>query len=120
MKKIVARFVLPVLVIVLLFTASAVRSARAQPANREKIVGGPYVVNVASTSATLMWLVQTGEVAFGSAIGQLEHRTPVLRAERIHMTGLKPGTLQHYQAFPGEAGKGSFQTPRWEPRRLSL
>jgi hypothetical protein len=111
MKKIVARVVLPVLGIVVLFTASAVRSARAQPANGEKIVGGPYVVNATPTSATLMWMVQRGEASFGSAAGSLERKSPVLHAERIHLTGLKPGTLQHYQAFPGEAGKGSFKTP---------
>lgn len=98
MKKPAAWLAWPVLGIVLLFCAAFARSAWAQSANGGKIVGGPYVVNATPTSATVMWLVQAGEAS-----------KP--HAEKTHMTGLKPGTMQTYQAFPGEAGKGSFKTP---------
>ncbi len=108
MKKTAMWCCLPVFGIALLMGASAARSAWAQPTNGGKIVGGPYVVNATPTSATLMWMVQTGEASHGF---QWEHKAPALHAERIHMTGLQPGTVQNYQAFPGEAGKGSFKTP---------
>jgi len=111
MRKTAALFGLPVLAIAFLFRASGVLPVEAQTANGEKIVGGPYVVNATPTSATLMWMVQTGEASFGGLLGALEHKVPVLRAEHVHLTGLKPGAVQYYQAFPGEAGKGSFKTP---------
>ncbi len=84
--------------------------AAGQPASSEKVIGGPYAVNVGQRSATIMWVVQTGEVSIGAAPGQVEKTAPALRAEKVEFSGLKPGTTYHYSAFPGDAGKGSFKT----------
>jgi 3',5'-cyclic AMP phosphodiesterase CpdA len=75
--------------------------AFAQTAAGEKVAGGPYVVNVGERSATVMWLVQTNA---GTA-------APLLHAESIQLTDLRPGTTYYYQSFAGEAGSGSFKTP---------
>ena len=77
----------------------------------EKIIGGPYVVNVGPRSARVMWVVQTGESSIGSEPGKPEKRVPILRAGQAMFNGLKAGTTYHYDSFGGEAGKGSFKTP---------
>lgn len=82
----------------------------------DKVVGGPYVVNVTPTSATVMFLVQEGEISIGSAPSTLDRTMPLLRAERITFTGLAPNRTYYYDAFPGQEGKGSFKTP---PRRAA-
>jgi len=94
-----------------LMAASMVTAAALQSAAAEKVAGGPYVVNVDSRSATLMWVVETAQVSLGTEPGKLSTTAPALRAERISLTGLKPGTTYYYEAFAGEAGKGSFKTP---------
>jgi Calcineurin-like phosphoesterase len=103
--------VIPVLALVLLIAGKGARPAVAQQSSGEKVAGGPYVVNVGPRSATLMWLVQTGEASVGTEPGTLNKSLPVLRTEKVTLTGLKAGTTNYYQAFPGEAGKGSFKTP---------
>jgi predicted phosphodiesterase len=80
-------------------------------APREKVVGGPYVVNVGPRSATVMWIVQTGQASLGGAPGKKDKTEPILRPERAFFTGLQPGHKYYYQSFAGAAGKGSFQTP---------
>jgi hypothetical protein len=109
----IVRTVAPVFLAGMLWLAASgpARHAAAQTAGAEKIVGGPFAVNVGSESATLVWLVQTGEAALGTQPETLQKKAPVLRAERIAFTGLRAGTKYYYQAFPGEAGKGSFSTP---------
>jgi acid phosphatase type 7 len=97
------------LAIQVLFITAVLSFAFADPAV-EKIVGGPYVVNVGPRSAELMWLVQTGQVSLGKAPGIFDRVAPVLRPEKITFSGLLPGNTYYYQAFPGEAGKGSFKT----------
>src|ERR1700739_2655253 len=83
----------------------------AQTPPSERIAGGPYVVNVGPRSATVMWVVQTGEATLGTGPDKADRAAPVLHAERTTFTGLKRGTRYYYQAFPGEAGKGTFKTP---------
>jgi acid phosphatase type 7 len=95
------------------------RLAAAQ-AGGEKIVGGPYAVNVGSRSATVVWLVQKGEAAVGTEPGKLEKVVPVLRAESISLTGLNPGVTYYYQSFPGDAGKGSFKTAPREAAKFQF
>jgi len=95
---------------VLLIAACPV-PATAQPAAAEKIVGGPYTVNVRPQSATVMWLVQTGEATLGFEPGTRDRSVPLLRAEKAAFVRLDRGRTYYYQAFPGEAGKGSFKTP---------
>src|SRR6516225_6872662 len=80
------------------------------PTPEEKVVGGPYVVSVGRRSATVIWLVETGQASVGLEPGKLDRTTPLLRTERIEFTGLAPGTTYYYQSFPGDAGKGSFKT----------
>jgi predicted phosphodiesterase len=81
-----------------------------QGATPEKIVGGPYTVNVGPRSATVMWLVQTGEVSLGTSPDKTDKKEPILRAERVQYNGLTAGTTYYYDSFGGEAGKGSFKT----------
>ncbi len=69
----------------------------------DKIVGGPYVVAPAARSATIGWVVQTGEVKAGA------RSIPVLRSEKISLTGLKPGETVNY-TIPGGL-QGSFKAP---------
>jgi acid phosphatase type 7 len=76
----------------------------------EKVVGGPFAVNVSGRSATVVWIVETGEAAI-SAQGGTESRTvPTLRAEKVVFRGLKPGTEFQYKV-PGQELTGSFKTP---------
>ena len=95
----------------LLATSAAGLPAAAQQAVKEKVVGGPYVVNVGPQSATVMWVVQTGGVSLGSAPWKMDITAPVLRAQRLTLTSLKPGMKFYYEAFDGDAGKGSYKTP---------
>jgi 3',5'-cyclic AMP phosphodiesterase CpdA len=64
-----------------------------------KVIGGPYVVNVGQRSATVVWVVETGEVTFAEA-GKAVKTIPVLRAEKTVLNALRPGTTYQYQAFP--------------------
>jgi hypothetical protein len=106
------RRVAPVLAWMLCLLAGLpTRPSAAQTPSGEKIVGGPFAVNVGARSATVVWLVQKGEAAAGTEPGKLDKKAPILHAESITLTGLKPGATYYYQSFPGEAGKGSFKTP---------
>jgi 3',5'-cyclic AMP phosphodiesterase CpdA len=67
-----------------------------------------------------MWIAETGEASLGTAPGKVDKTVPVLRAERIQFTGLKPGTTYYYQSFPGEAGKGSFKTAPAEAAKFQF
>ncbi len=87
-----------------LFVSTSVTAA-------DKIVGGPFVVNVNSKAATVVWIVQTGEATLGTAPGTNERSTPALRAETYSFTGLKPATTYYYAINGGEDGKGTFKTP---------
>jgi hypothetical protein len=56
----------------------------------EKLAGGPFVVNVGPRSATLVWIVGTGEATLGTEPGKADKTAPVLRAEKVAYTGLQP------------------------------
>jgi 3',5'-cyclic AMP phosphodiesterase CpdA len=77
---------------------------------QDKLAGGPYVVNVGPRSATVVWLVETGQVTLGTAPGGTDKAAPVLRAEKATFTGLKAGTTYYYDALGRDEGKGSFRT----------
>jgi hypothetical protein len=85
-------------------------AASLRPATAQRIVGGPYVVNAGQRSATLMWVVETGQTLVGIAPDKLTKTLPLLSPEKIILSGLQPGKTFYYQAFPGESGKGSFKT----------
>lgn len=76
----------------------------------EKLVGGPFVVNVGPRSATLVWIVGAGEATLGTEPGKAEKTAPVLRAERVAYTGLQPGTTYYYDVSGLDEGRGSFKT----------
>lgn len=97
--------------ILALIAGGAPRNVFAQSAPSEKVVGGPYVLNVGLRSATVMWVVQTGEATLGTEPNKADKTAPVLHAQKTAFLGLKPGTIYYFQVFPGEAGKGSFKTP---------
>ena len=81
-------------------------------AAQEKVVGGPYVVNVTGRSATIGWLVETGQAKVGAAPDKLERTAPVLRSEKVSFTGLPVGEIVHYDVLNGRPeGKGYFRTP---------
>lgn len=68
----------------------------------DKMVGGPYVVTPAARSATIGWVVETDSVKTGPAAGQVSRRIPVLKSQKVSMTGLKAGDTIYYE-IPGEA-----------------
>ena len=86
------------------------RPATAQAPTAEKVVGGPYAVHVGPRSATIMWVVEDGQASVGLAPDKMSNTVPILRAEKILLTGLKPGTEYFYQSFAGDAGRGSVKT----------
>ena len=49
-----------------LIASVTAQTASAQTAMEEKVVGGPYVVNAAAKSATVMWIVQSGQSSLGT------------------------------------------------------
>jgi predicted phosphodiesterase len=70
----------------------------------DKIVGGPYVVNPAARSATIGWVVETGAVSATTEAGKPARRIPILRSEKVSMTGLKAGETVYYE-IPGDGPK---------------
>jgi len=76
----------------------------------DTVAGGPMAVNVTARSATIVWIVQSGEVGL-KAQGSGEQRTaPLLRVQKTTFTGLKSGVAYEY-AIPGhEELKGTFKT----------
>src|SRR5258708_3531688 len=47
----------------------------------ERIVGGPFAVNVSGRTATVVWLVQANEVTLKAAAGANAVASPALRVE---------------------------------------
>jgi acid phosphatase type 7 len=104
---------------ILTFALAGVLPVAGQPAG-EKVIGGPYVVNVGPRSARVMWVVQTGEASVGAEPGKPEKRVPILRSQQAMFNGLKAGTTYYYDSFGGEAGKGSFKTPPAETAKFEF
>jgi acid phosphatase type 7 len=82
----------------------------AQAVGEDRLAGGPYVVNVGPRSATIAWVVETGQATLGSAPDSADKKAPVLRHEKVEFTGLEPGKTYYYDATGREEGKGSFKT----------
>ncbi|HKE22212.1 MAG TPA: metallophosphoesterase [Bryobacteraceae bacterium] len=81
----------------------------------DTVVGGPMTVNVGPRTATIVWIVQDGQV---SLKGGGEQRTaPALHVEKTTFTGLKSGASYEYTIPGHEDLKGSFKTapPAGEP-----
>jgi acid phosphatase type 7 len=113
-------FALPVFVTALWLPTLEAQLVAARTAPERKIVGGPYIVNAGPQRAVLMWLVQTGEVSLGEEPGKAAETVPILKAEKIVFSGLKPGKTYYYESFPGEGGRGSFKTPSSGPSQFQF
>ena len=77
---------------------------------QDKLVGGPYAVNVGPRTATVVWVVQTGQVSLHAADTSTALSAPVLRAEKVHFTGLEPGKTYTYDGLRWPGATGSFTT----------
>jgi hypothetical protein len=83
--------------------------APAAPA-AEEVVGGPFVVNVTTRSAQVVWIVKSGEASLTTA-GANPKTAPVLRSESVTFNGLRTGTEYEYSVPGQENLKGKFKTP---------
>jgi hypothetical protein len=91
------------LLILLLALASSLMAA-------PKLAGGPFVVNVTTRTATVVWIVQSDELILRPPGGVEGRMSPSYQVEKTTLTGLQPGTHYDYE-IPGQAGvKGSFRT----------
>src|SRR5580700_9012179 len=83
--------------------------AAALPA-ADKLIGGPYAVNVTTRSATVVWIVQSDELILHPPGGVEGRYSPAFRVEKTTLASLQPGTRYEYEVpgFPG--AKGSFHT----------
>lgn len=81
----------------------------------DKLAGGPYVVNVGPRSATVVWIVETGQATLGTEPGKADKIAPVLRTEKVTYTGLQPGTKYYYDVLGRDEGRGSFKTAPRDP-----
>jgi len=86
----------------------------------DKVVGGPFTVHVGPRSATVAWVVESGSASLGTDPGKLDRTVPVLRAEKVTYTGLKPNTTYYYDAFGRDDGRGSFKTAPLEPANFQF
>jgi acid phosphatase type 7 len=92
-----------------LFLACTLASFAADSASTGNIVGGPYVVNVTSRTATIAWLVKTAEVTVS---GPATKVSPSVHVEKTTLAGLTPNTRYDYSVAGNDpAGKGHFKTP---------
>jgi len=80
----------------------------------QKIVGGPYLISVTQRTATVVWVVESGEVtaqaAGGQSAGQSALRSPAFRVEKTTLTGLVANTRYNYEVGGHESVNGSFKT----------
>src|SRR6266481_9649874 len=77
----------------------------------DKVVGGPYVVNVGSRTATVVWVVETARPSLGTEPGKSDKTAPALSVEKVSFKGLDAGKTYYYDTNGSEEGKGSFKTP---------
>src|SRR5215467_9382901 len=100
--------------ILIAFLAVLVAGAQLTTAGQkiEKIVGGPFVVNVTPRSATIAWIVQGNDVTVRPQNGTAVLSSPALRTEKTTLTSLQPNTRYEYNvSSDADAGTGSFKTP---------
>jgi predicted phosphodiesterase len=76
----------------------------------DKMIGGPFTVNVTTRSATVVWIVQSDELILHPPGGVEGRYSPSFRVEKSTLASLQPGTKYDYElpGFPGV--KGSFRT----------
>jgi acid phosphatase type 7 len=76
----------------------------------DKLIGGPFTVNVTTRSATVVWIVQSDELILHPPGGVEGRYSPSVHVEKTTLASLQPGTRYEYEVprFPGV--KGSFRT----------
>jgi predicted phosphodiesterase len=76
----------------------------------DKIIGGPFTVNVTTRSATVVWIVQSDELILHPPGGVEGRYSPSFHVEKTTLASLQPGTKYDYElpGFPNV--KGSFRT----------
>lgn len=90
---------------ILVFFAAAAACCAADA----KVIGGPFVMDVTSRGATVVWITESGEVSLqpAGAAGSAPKLSPAFRTDKTTYTGLTPNTVYEYEV----AGmKGSFKT----------
>lgn len=76
----------------------------------DKMVGGPFTVNVTTRSATVVWIVQSDQLILHPPGGVEGRYSPSFRVEKTTLASLQAGTRYEYE-LPGYPGvKGSFRT----------
>ena len=77
----------------------------------QKIVGGPAVVNVTASTATVVWVVESDQATLRAPGGAAARVSPSLRVEKTTLAGLQPNTRYEYGVGGADGVKGSFKTP---------
>jgi acid phosphatase type 7 len=75
----------------------------------DKLVGGPYAVQVSARGATVVWVVESAQLTVQAA-GQPARTSPAFRVEKTTLTGLAPNTQYNYEVGGSKSLKGSFKT----------
>src|SRR5579862_2247528 len=75
----------------------------------QKIIGGPFVVNTTARSATIVWLVQTGEAKVRTN-SDAAITSPSFHVEKTTQTGLLSNHTYTYNVTGDDSGQGSFKT----------
>jgi hypothetical protein len=86
----------------------------------DKLAGGPYVINVGPRTATVAWIVESGQARIGATPDALDRPGPVLRVEKVSYTGLQAGKTYHYDINGTPEGRGRFKTPPAGPSSFSF
>lgn len=76
----------------------------------DKLIGGPYAVNVTARSATVVWIVQSDELILHPPGGVEGRYSPAFRVEKTTLASLQPGTRYEYEVPGFPDAKGSFHT----------
>lgn len=76
----------------------------------DKLVGGPFAVNVGRSSATVVWVVESSQARLGTFPGVYTRTAPALRVEKVGFTGLEPGEKYYYDVLNSDEGRGCFRT----------
>ena len=75
----------------------------------DSLVGGPYVVNVGSQGATVMWVVQNTEVKLGTSAAELNVVAPAMRCEKVTYCRAQAGDHLLLRSARRGGGKGTLQ-----------
>jgi 3',5'-cyclic AMP phosphodiesterase CpdA len=101
--------------LLLVFLCALVRAQAA-----DKLVGGPFVVNASSRTATIVWILQTSDVKLGTSPNDMTRIAPVLRPEKVTLSSLDAGKTYYYDVLGRAEGTGSFKTAPVGPAKFKF